>query len=144
MAKIKAVCIADKKGRKFEVPEILLQKDTGVSGDFHAKGGNRQVSLLASESIDKMREKGLKLDNGAFGENIITEGINLLSIKIGQILKLGKTEIKITIIGKKCVEHCSIYYQAGDCIMPREGIFAEIIKGGNIKSGDTIEVVTNA
>lgn len=139
MGKIKATCVSKSKGQKSEIKEINLIKDLGVEGDFHAKGGDRQVSLLSSESIQKMRDKGLKLKNGAFGENIVTEGINLISLKIGQQLKVGEAEIEITKIGKECVERCAIYYQAGDCIMPREGIFAKVLKGGIVKPGDNIQ-----
>ena len=141
MAKVKATCINKEKGRKFYVPEINLIKDLGVLGDFHAKGGDRQVSLLASESIDEMRKKGLKLDDGAFGENIITEGLDLVSLKIGQHLKLGETEVEITKIGKECVARCQIYYQTGDCIMPREGVFVKVLAGGIVKKGDEIIVL---
>lgn len=139
MGKIKATCVSKSKGQKSEIKEINLIKDLGVEGDFHARGGDRQVSLLSSESIQKMRDKGLKLKNGAFGENIVTEGINLISLKIGQQLKVGEAEIEITKIGKECVERCAIYYQAGDCIMPREGIFAKVLKGGIVKPGDNIQ-----
>ena len=139
MAKVKAVCISDKKSRKYPVPEIKLIENVGIEGDFHAKGGDRQISLLKSESIQKMREKGLKLDDGAFGENIITEGIDLISLKIGKHLKIGDTEIEITKIGKECVTRCAIFYEAGDCIMPREGVFGKIIKSGTIKSEDIIK-----
>jgi MOSC domain-containing protein YiiM len=141
MPKTKATCINKEKGRKFSTLEVELVKDLGISGDFHAKGGDRQVSLLASESIAKMREKGLTLDDGAFGENIITEGINLISLNIGRHLKIANTEIEITKIGKECVKRCEIYYQTGDCIMPREGVFAKVLNGGVIKKGDEIKIL---
>ena len=140
MGKVKAACISDKKGIKSAVDQIHLIDNLGVEGDYHAKGGERQVSLLAEESVDKMREKGLKLEPGAFGENIITEGIDLLSVSIGQKIKIGEAELEITRIGKECVERCQIYYQTGDCIMPREGVFARVIKGGVIKPGDEIKL----
>jgi molybdopterin adenylyltransferase len=139
VAKVKAVCVSKDKGKKAAVGQINLIKDLGVEGDFHAKGGERQVSLLACESIHKMEEKGLKLKNGAFGENIITEGLDLLSQKIGQRFKIGEAEIKITKIGKECKERCAIYYQTGDCIMPREGIFAKVVTGGKVSPGDRLE-----
>jgi MOSC domain-containing protein YiiM len=139
VGKIKATCVSKSKGQKSEVKEINLIKDLGVEGDFHAKGGDRQVSLLASESIQKMKDKGLKLENGAFGENVVTEGIDLISLKIGQRLKIGEAEIEITKIGKECPERCAIYYQTGDCIMPREGIFAKITKSGKVKPGDYLK-----
>lgn len=139
MGKVKATCISGKKGIKSSVDQIRLIENLGVEGDFHAKGGERQVSLLAEESINKMREKGLKLEAGAFGENMITEGIDLLSLSIGQKIKIGEAEIEISRIGKECVERCQIYYQTGDCIMPREGVFAGVIKGGIIRPGDEVE-----
>ncbi len=140
MAKVKATCISKVKGQKSKVKAISLIKDLGVEGDFHAKGGDRQISLLASESIEKMRAKGLELEDGAFGENIVTEGINLLSLKIGQKLKIGEAEVEISKIGKECPERCSIYYAAGDCIMPREGVFAKVLKGEAVKAGDEIKL----
>src|SRR3989339_1262257 len=142
MAKVKAACISSVRGPKSKVEEINLVKDLGVEGDYHAKGGLRQVSLLASESIQKQKEKGIELDDGAFGENIITEGIELTKLSIGQKLKIGEAELEITKIGKECVERCIIYYQTGDCIMPREGVFAKVLKGGQIKPGDTIKQIT--
>jgi len=142
MAKIKAVCISSVRGPKSKVEEINLVKDLGVEGDYDAKGGLRQVSLLARESIQKQKEKGIELDDGAFGENIITEGIELTKLSIGQKLKIGEAELEITKIGKECVKRCIIYYQTGDCIMPREGVFAKVLKGGQIKPGDTIKQIT--
>lgn len=139
--RVKATCISKDRGQKAGVKEINLVANLGVEGDYHAKGGERQVSLLASESIQKMKDKGLKLADGAFGENIITEGIDLLSLKIGQKLKIGQAEVEISKIGKDCPKRCSIYYAAGDCIMPREGIFAKVLTGGKIKAGDSLEVV---
>ncbi|OGC11203.1 molybdenum cofactor sulfurase [candidate division WOR-1 bacterium RIFOXYA12_FULL_52_29] len=140
MPQIKAVCVNSSRGQKSEVPEITLIEELGVKGDFHAKGGIRQVSLLANESIDKMKAKGLDLANGAFGENIVTEGINLLTINIGQRLMIGQTILEVSKIGKECIKRCNIYYQVGDCIMPREGIFVKVIKGGAIKAGDEIKL----
>jgi MOSC domain-containing protein YiiM len=140
MGKVKATCISDKKGVKSAVDQIQLVENLGVKGDFHAKGGERQVSLLAEESVQKMREKGLNLQAGAFGENIVTEGIDLLSLSIGQNLKIGEAELEISKIGKECPERCQIYYQTGDCIMPREGVFAKVIKGGIVKPGDEVEI----
>lgn len=139
MAKVKAACVSKDKGQKSEVKSINLIADLGVEGDFHARGGERQVSLLAQESVQKMKDKGLKLEAGAFGENIVTEGIDLLSLKIGQKLQIGEAEIEISKIGKECPERCSIYYAAGDCIMPTEGVFARVLKDGKVKAGDIIQ-----
>lgn len=138
MPKVKAVCISDKKGQKHSVSQVKLIKGIGVEGDFHAKGGGRQISLLAKESIQKMKEQGLKLEDGAFGENVVTEGLDLTSLSIGQHLKIGESEIVITKIGKECVNRCAIFYKTGDCIMPKEGIFGKVIKDGVVMPGDEI------
>ena len=140
MPQIKAVCVNKCKGQKSEVKNINLIENLGVDGDFHANGGERQVSLLAEESIQKMREKGLALLPGAFGENLVTEGIDLLSLAIGQKIRIGEVELEISKIGKDCPARCQIYYLAGDCIMPREGVFAKVLKGGIIKPGDEIKL----
>ena len=144
MSTIKEVSISEKKGtRKINVPKVVLKEDFGVVGDAHAGIGKRQVSLLASESIDKMKAKGLNVDAGDFAENITTEGIDLLSLKLGSKLKIGKESVlEISQIGKVCHSRCSIYYQAGDCVMPKEGVFARVVKGGTIKRGDQLEVIS--
>ena len=117
----------------------LLKEDSGIEGDAHAGTPKRQVSLLAIESVEKMRAKGLKVSPGDFAENITTEGIDLLGLKIGERLSLGSGAIlEISQIGKECHTRCNIYYQAGDCVMPKEGIFAKVIKGGTVKTGDEI------
>ncbi|MCZ7622350.1 MULTISPECIES: MOSC domain-containing protein [Candidatus Kuenenia] len=114
-------------------------KHYGLEGDAHAGKWHRQVSLLATESADVMRSKGLEIKDGDFGENIVTSGIELKSLPVGTTLKIGNDIIiKITQIGKLCHDRCAIYYKAGDCIMPREGIFAEILSSGMIKAGDEI------
>jgi MOSC domain-containing protein YiiM len=145
MAKIIAVCKSKKKGTKKEsVPEILLKEEYGVVDDAHADcTTHRQVSLLANESIDKMRKLGFELKSGDFAENITTEGIDLVTIPIGTIIKAGDEVIlKMTQIGKECHASCAIRKQVGDCIMPREGVFTRVIHGGVIKPGDTIKVDT--
>jgi MOSC domain-containing protein YiiM len=143
VGKILSICISGKKGcAKKEIPKALLKEDWGLEGDAHAGPGKRQVSLLAGASVDKMREKGLTLEHGAFGENIVTEEIDLLSLKIGDRLKINKNIIlEITQIGKECHDRCAIFYSVGDCIMPREGLFAKVIKGGEIKQGNQIKKV---
>src|SRR3989339_1002213 len=140
MPKVKNTCVSKVKGQKSEIQSINLIENLGVEGDFHAKGGERQVSLLAEESIQKMREKGLTLLPGAFGENVVTEGIDLLSLSVGQKIRIGEVELEISKIGKECPARCQIYYLAGDCIMPREGVFAKVLKGGIIKPGDEIKL----
>lgn len=141
-ARIVAISVSKEKGvKKTNVKEARLRKDFGIVGDAHAGEKIRQVSLLGIESIEKMQAKGLKVGPGDFAENITTQGIDLLSLKIGDKLKLGKNVLlEISQIGKVCHTRCNIYYQAGDCVMPREGIFAKVIKGGSIKCGDEINV----
>ena len=140
--KIKAISISTEKGtQKVNVPEAELRVDFGIEGDAHAGNWHRQVSLLGSESIDKMIEKGAKVAPGSFAENITTEGIDLLALKVGSKLKLGEdVELEITQFGKKCHSRCEIFEQVGDCIMPREGIFAKVISPGRLRVGDSIEV----
>jgi len=143
--KIIAVSISDKKGaRKKNINFAELKEDFGIIGDVHAGTQNRQVSLLAEESIDKMRNKGLTLKSGDFAENITTSGIDLLSLNLGDKLKIGENVVlEISQIGKECHTRCAIYYQAGDCVMPTDGIFVKVIKGGIIKPNDDIEVIEN-
>ncbi len=141
--RIKAISISEKRGtQKTNVPEAELKTDFGIVGDAHAANWHRQVSLLAIESIDKMVAMGAKVSPGNFAENITTEGIELLKLSVGSKLKVGKdAELKITQIGKECHSQCAIYQQIGDCVMPREGIFAKVAEGGVIKVGDIIEVL---
>ena len=142
MAEIVAVCTSAKKSeRKKNVGESLLIKDQGLKGDAHAGFAHRQVSLLAEESIAKMTEKGLDVGPGDFAENLTTTGIDLVSLPIGTRLQAGPEAIlRVTQIGKECHDRCAIYYQAGDCVMPREGIFAEVLLGGKIRVGDGLEI----
>lgn len=139
--KVRAVSVSKAKGQKKEnVLLVNLKEDFGILGDVHA-GSERQVSLLAIESIEKMRQKGLKVNPGDFAENITTESIDLLKLSIGDKVSIGGTVIlEISQIGKECHSRCSIYYRAGDCVMPKEGIFARILKGGTITAGDKVEV----
>ena len=141
--KIKAVSISKERGtRKYNIPKAELKVDFGIAGDAHGGSRHGQVSLLAYESIDKMVAKGAEVVAGDFAENITTEGIDLQSLSIGSKLKLGsEAEIEITQFGKKCHQACEILKLVGDCIMPREGIFAKVIKPGQIKPGDIIEVL---
>jgi len=145
MGIIKAVCTSPDKGmRKKNIGQGLLIKEHGLSGDAHAGDWHRQVSLLAIESIDKMRALGLEVGPGDFAENLTTEGIDLVNLPLGTRLKLGDAAIgEVTQIGKECHSHCAIYYQAGDCVMPREGIFIRVLDGGTIKVGDPINVLEN-
>ncbi len=142
MATVKAVCISEKKGeRKKPVEAVELRENHGIVGDGHAGDWHRQVSLLAQESIDKMRAMGLDVNAGDFAENITTTGIDLVSLPIGSRLQVGEALLEVTQIGKECHTRCAIYYQAGDCVMPKEGIFARVIIGGMIRPGDEIEKI---
>jgi MOSC domain-containing protein YiiM len=141
--KIVSIAISKKKGtRKVTVDEAFLIEDHGLEGDAHAGPWHRQVSLLAGESIEKARNRGLDVTFGDFAENIATLGIDWPKVPVGTQLKLGDTaQVEITQIGKECHNKCAIYYLAGDCIMPREGIFARVLKGGKIHCGDTVKIV---
>jgi MOSC domain-containing protein YiiM len=140
MAQVVAVCISEKKGeRKKPVEAVELRVNHGIVGDGHAGDWHRQVSLLAQESIDKMRAMGLDVTAGDFAENITTSGVDLVSLPIGSRLQIGETLLEVTQIGKECHTRCAIFYQAGDCVMPKEGIFAKVISGGVVKPGDEIK-----
>lgn len=143
MGKVIAVCISEKKGTlKQEVPGASLRAGHGLVGDAHAGSWHRQVSLLAKERIEEFRAKGIDVAFGAFGENIVTEGIDLRQLPVGTELKIGSAvRLLVTQIGKECHKDCAIRQQVGDCIMPREGIFAEVICGGNVVPDDSIEVI---
>jgi MOSC domain-containing protein YiiM len=143
MAKIVAVCVSEKTGtRKTNVHSALVRTNWGIEGDAHAGDWHRQVSLLAMESIEKMRAKGLDVGPGDFAENLTTEGISLVDLPIGTKLRLGEVLAEVTQIGKICHSRCAIYYQAGDCVMPKEGIFVRILQGGRISEGDPIEILS--
>jgi len=142
MAKVVSVCVSEKKGTiKTPVPEIVLKKNHGVTGDAHAGDWHRQVSLLAQESVDKLRDKFPWIGPGAFAENILTEGLTLYTLPIGTRLRVGDTQLEITQIGKECHYDCEIRQKTGDCVMPREGVFAIVIDEGAVKSGDDVEVI---
>jgi len=142
--KVVSINISQDKGEKkipLSGPGKLIA-NYGLEGDAHSGNWHRQVSLLAMESIEKMRQDGLNVSGGDFAENITTSGINLAALKIGQQIKIGEEIVlKVTQIGKVCHHKCAIYYQAGDCIMPKEGIFAEVVLGGEIKIKDKIQVI---
>ncbi len=128
--------------RKQPRPEIALIADHGVEGDGHAGPWHRQVSLLAQESVDSMRAKGLDVGPGDFAENITTEGVAVAELPIGTRLRMGGCLVEVTQIGKVCHDHCAIYRAAGDCVMPREGIFARVLEGGSLRAGDEIAVTS--
>ena len=136
--------ISEKKGvRKKQVEEVVVKTGFGIEGDAHASSEwHRQVSLLAMESIEKMRDKGLDVKPGDFAENITTEGIDLLRLPVGTLLAIGEdVSAEVSQIGKECHTRCAIYYQAGDCVMPKEGIFVRVLNSGIIKKGDRIKAI---
>jgi len=143
MAKVIAINISETKGViKTPVEEGIFIEDFGLEGDAHAGKWHRQISLLAQESIDKMIAQGVEgLDPGKFAENITTDGIELFTLPVGTVLQIGETVQEVTQIGKECHHGCAIKQQVGDCVMPREGIFTKVLKGGKVRSGDEIKVV---
>jgi TatD DNase family protein len=142
MGKIIAVCISEKKGtQKKPVESAEFVQAHGIEGDAHAGNWHRQVSLLSFDKIEEFRARGGKVDYGAFGENLVVEGIDFARLPVGKFLKCGCVSMRITQIGKECHKHCAIFEQTGDCIMPREGVFAEILKGGKIQTGDELIVL---
>lgn len=142
MIKIKAISISDRKGiRKKNIDSVKLIENFGLENDAHGGKWHRQVSLLAEESIETMRQKGLNVVAGNFAENITTEGLDLCTLEVGTHIRMGVTELVISQLGKVCHNPCAIYHQAGDCVMPREGIFGVVLQGGEIRVGDPIEVL---
>jgi len=142
LKKIKAISISDRKGmRKKNKNSTLLIENFGLENDAHGGKWHRQVSFLAQESINFMREKGLDVVAGNFAENITTEGCNLVALEVGKHLRIGSAEIVISQLGKICHNRCAIYHQAGDCVMPREGVFGVVLNGGKIKVGDKIQIL---
>jgi MOSC domain-containing protein YiiM len=140
---IVSINISDKKGeRKKPVDEVTIGENFGIEGDAHASSDwHRQVSLLALESIQKMQAMGLKVQPGDFAENLTTEGLDLLSLPVGTRMRIGSDVIgEVSQIGKECHTRCAIFYQAGDCVMPKEGIFIRILRGGKVRKGDKIDV----
>jgi len=140
---VRAVCVSEKKGeQKMPVPSVLLKEDHGIVGDAHAGNWHRQVSLLGYESIQKVQAAmPYPLTDGAFAENIVTQGITLYTLPIGTKLRIGESLCEVTQIGKECHHGCAIRELAGDCVMPREGIFVKVLKGGIVRGGDAIDIV---
>ena len=140
MGKIQAISVSDRKGViKENVPSAFFENDFGIKGDAHAGKWHRQVSLLALESVKKMQDKGLKVKSGDFAENITTVDIDLLSLPVGTKLQIGSIELIISQIGKVCYHKCAVYYHAGECVMPKEGIFGVVRGNGELKVGDEIK-----
>ena len=139
MGTIRAICISEQKGtQKHEIPEALVVKDWGISGDAHAGNWHRQVSLLGLEQIEEFRARGADVAFGAFGENLVVDGFHFRKLPVGTVFKAGDVVLEMTQIGKECHSHCEIYKKMGDCIMPREGVFAKVLRGGVIHTGDEI------
>lgn len=141
MQEVVAVCISEMRGtKKTQVPYIDVKKGHGIVGDAHAGSWHRQISLLAKESVDKMADFGLDLKPGVFAENILTKGIVLNKLPVDTLLKVGDAVLRVTQIGKKCHNDCEIKRLTGKCVMPTEGIFAEVVTDGSIRAGDTITI----
>lgn len=139
MGRIHGICISEKKGtQKHGIPEAELVTEWGIQGDAHAGKWHRQVSLLGLEQIEDFRARGAEVDFGAFGENLIVEGYRFRELPIGTRFQIGDVLLEMTQIGKECHSHCMIYKVMGDCIMPREGVFARVLQGGTVRVGDEI------
>ncbi|MBR1471234.1 MAG: MOSC domain-containing protein [Lachnospiraceae bacterium] len=142
MGIVRAVCISEQKGTaKKNVGSARLIENWGLENDAHAGKWHRQVSLLSFEEVEKFRARGAKVEDGAFGENLLVEGYDLKTLPVGTVFRCGEVVLELTQIGKKCHSECEIYKMVGDCIMPREGVFAVVLRGGTVQTGDTLEVV---
>ena len=140
MGVIKGICISEKRGTaKHEIEEAILAKDWGIQGDAHAGHWHRQVSLLSYEKIEEFRKKGADIELGAFGENLIVSGYDFRNLAVGTRFQCGEAVLEMPQIGKECHSHCEIYKRMGECIMPREGVFAIVLHGGTIRKGDLLE-----
>lgn len=141
MGVIKALCISEKRGtQKFQIDKAEFRVGHGIVGDAHAGNWHRQVSFLGLGEIEEFRSRGAQVELGAFGENVVAEGFTFKELPVGTRLKADDVWFEITQIGKKCHSHCNIYKQVGDCIMPREGVFAKVLRGGVLKAGDSLEI----
>ena len=142
MSKVIAICTSEKKGTaKHMVEEAILIENYGIEGDAHAGKWHRQVSLLALEKIEDFNNKGANVDFGAFGENLVISGIKLNELPVGQKIQIGEVELEVTQIGKECHTRCAIYYRVGQCIMPTNGIFTRVLKGGKVKVNDECRLI---
>lgn len=143
MGEVMGICISKKRGTaKVEVEEANLIEDFGIEHDAHAGNWHRQVSLLSFETREAFKARGAEIDDGAFGENIIVSGIDLIHLPVGTQIKSGDVLLEVTQIGKECHSHCEIYHRMGECIMPTNGIFTRVLHGGTLKKGDQIKVCT--
>ena len=145
MGKIMAVCISEKRGtQKKNIEKVRLIENFGLEGDAHGGNWHRQVSLLSYEKVRAFEEKGISVEDGAFGENLLVEGFDFKTLPIGTRFRCGEVLLEMTQIGKECHSHCEIYQAVGDCIMPREGVFARVLHGGMIQIGDVMEIVPSS
>ncbi len=141
MGIVKAVCISEKKGTaKRNVGECRFIEDWGLENDAHAGNWHRQVSLLSFDEVEKFRARGANVADGAFGENLLVEGFDFKTFPVGTVFECNDVVLELTQIGKKCHSECEIFHQVGDCIMPREGVFAKVLHSGVIKAGDELRV----
>jgi MOSC domain-containing protein YiiM len=141
MGKVVAICVGEKKGaRKSPVPSAVAVADYGLEGDAHAGRHHRQISLLALEKIDEFRKRGALVSYGDFGENIVGADVDFAKLPVGTRLLCGEVELEITQIGKECHTRCSIYHAMGECIMPTQGVFARVLRGGAVRPGDGLTV----
>lgn len=145
MGKIMAVCISEKRGtQKKNIDKVRLIENFGLEGDAHGGNWHRQVSLLSYEKVRVFEEKGISVEDGAFGENLLVEGFDFKTLPVGTRFRCGEALLEMTQIGKECHSHCEIYQAVGDCIMPREGVFARVLHGGEIQIGDELEIVPSS
>nr|WP_288302434.1 MOSC domain-containing protein [uncultured Anaerotignum sp.] len=145
MGKIMAVCISEKRGtQKKNIEKVRLIENFGLEGDAHGGNWHRQVSLLSYEKVRAFEEKGISVEDGAFGENLLVEGFDFKTLPVGTRFRCGDVLLEMTQIGKECHSHCEIYQAVGDCIMPREGVFARVLYGGEIQIGDEMEIVPSS
>ena len=142
MGKVIAVCVSEKKGtQKTNVGTVTLKEDWGIENDAHAGNWHRQVSLLSYEKVEEFRAKGAVVDDGAFGENLVVSGYDFKTLPIGTKFRCNDVLLELTQVGKECHSHCEIYKVMGDCIMPREGVFTKVLRGGTISVGDELTIV---
>ena len=142
MGIVKAICISEKKGtQKHRVEEAVFVEDWGIEKDAHAGKWHRQVSLLSYDKIEDFKKRGAEIIDGAFGENLVVEGFDFRNLPVGTVFQCNDVILEMTQIGKQCHSHCEIYKIMGECIMPKEGIFAKVIQGGTIRTGDELTII---
>ena len=143
MGRVVAVCTSTAKGiQKTQQESVKLLPEWGIKDDAHAGAWHRQVSHLSYEAIEAFKARGADVDHGAFGENLVVEGFDLKALPIGTQLTIGDCLVEVTQIGKECHNHCAIYHSMGDCIMPREGIFVKVLRGGVVTPGTAVEIAS--